>query len=260
MKKRSDGRYSVSMTIGGKRRYFYGTTRSEAFEKMRAWTERDRNGAVFGDVAREWFAAKRPSLSDSTVRGYEAAMTRAVRYLPKLFRDVTPAAVSKFLRDWIRRDHPAQKTVQTQLQIVRQICTFAVEEGFIESNPARDVSIPRDLPKKKRTAATQDDVDRIVAAPDSPIRTAFMLAAFAGLRRGEILALRWEDVDLRRGVIQIRRAAVFGTHNDPGLKRPKTDASLASVPICPTLADSFARGAKKGLLVADKSGGDVPRI
>ena len=67
-----------------------------------------------------------------------------------------------------------------------------------------------------------------------------MLMLFAGLRRGEALGLRWDDIDFAAGAIHVRRAVHF-ENNTPVIGPPKTVESIRTVPILPPLRDMFDR-------------------
>lgn len=93
----------------------------------------------------------------------------------------------------------------------------------VEQSRRRVIRIPSD-----------DDVARVLEAADDAARVAFALAAFAGLRMGEVRALRWGDVELERGCLVVRRS-LFGTIE----AAPKSGHERA-IPLAPFLADLLA--------------------
>ena len=90
---------------------------------------------------------------------------------------------------------------------------FAVEAGYLESAP----SMPP-MPKagaKITNTLTDDDVSRILAVASPSHRLAFLLAAHAGLRAGEIRGLKWRDVDLAGGQLVVRESVCRGQTASP---------------------------------------------
>lgn len=254
MKKRADGRYVETVTLNGKRRYFFAKTAREAREKAREYQKSVRTGISYALVADEWMDRTAPRLSPSTVRGYMAAFNRSKQFFRMPIEKIRAVDVSAFLDAMIRRHGLGLKAAANHLLVVRDVFSYGVNHGYVGMNPARDVSVPRGLHREKRPAADQSDIERMKQLPAGPHKTAAMLAFYAGLRRGEIIALRWRDVDLEAGTISVRRAVAYNG-NEPILKEPKTAASLATVPILPALSDYLRKIPKKtGLVYPGKNG------
>ena len=91
---------------------------------------------------------------------------------------------------------------------------FAVERGYLSERPA----FPK-LPRSGRTihtALTPEELERLFAAtPSASHRRAFLLAAYAGLRAGEVRALRWKDVDLTARTLTVRLSRCNGATSTP---------------------------------------------
>jgi integrase len=97
--------------------------------------------------------------------------------------------------------------------VLRSVLRTAVNAGLLAAMPA----LPK-LPKSGRKAVNpmrRGDLDAILAAASPSARLAFELAAFAGLRAGEVRGLRWPDVDLDAGTLTIRRSISAGFETTP---------------------------------------------
>lgn len=97
--------------------------------------------------------------------------------------------------------------------VYRSILRAAVEAGLLATRPA----MPR-LPKVGRKVTKplrREDLEAILAVSPPNARVAFALAAFAGLRAGEVRGLRWPDVDFRNGTITVRRSVTRGEESTP---------------------------------------------
>jgi len=101
-------------------------------------------------------------------------------------------------------------TVHKHLVVLRRALAEAVRSGIIVRNPADLVPAPSVKARTERRALTEDEIKLLVAAArvgryDLPIR--FTLAT--GVRQGELLGLKWEDVDFDAGTVSIRRAMSY---------------------------------------------------
>ncbi|MFC5179405.1 tyrosine-type recombinase/integrase [Nocardioides taihuensis] len=84
----------------------------------------------------------------------------------------------------------------------------AVKRGLIDRNPASTVELPR-AAKPTTTAWTAEELARFLdAISDDRLHTLYLVLGLVGLRRGEAVALRWDDLDLNRGLLRVQRSAV----------------------------------------------------
>lgn len=108
------------------------------------------------------------------------------------------------------------------------------------------VSLPQPI-KKEISIPTEAEMQRILnAAIGTPMEIPIMLAVCCGMRRSEIAALRWEDVDFARGTIRIHHALVADSNNKLVDKTTKTVASTRTVRINPVLRDALIRNKPDG--------------
>lgn len=102
----------------------------------------------------------------------------------------------------------SRQTAKHALGLVRRSLAAAVDDGLIERSPADRVRLPRrtDVEVEAWTWLTQPEIDLVLGCPDMPPkqRSAFAVAIYAGLRQGELCALRWEQVDLREDRPRLR--------------------------------------------------------
>lgn len=122
-------------------------------------------------------------------------------------------------------------TAHDTRQTLRLILQEAVLDGLILSNPTDGVKAPsRDTKEKEPLTPEQAARFRalIDAAAPRPTLVAFRLCLFAGLRRGEVLALRWRDFDMDNGKIHVSRSLCAETLE---FKEPKTEAGNRVIPL-----------------------------
>ena len=234
--KRADGRLVKTIVDPrtGKRKYFYGDTMREINAKIMEYTEAAERGRTFSEVAAEWWDKIIDTLAMQSVNTYECAMRRAVdHFKDDPVKGITPKKIRAFLQTVAKRGY-AMKTMSTQRMVVNQIMSHAVLEGDIEVNPCTAVQIPKDLPRTKRTSATSTDEQIILETTDGWMFPFFAL--MTGMRRGEILALQWRDVDFENNLIMVTKS-VAHHNNQPVIKSPKTEAGRRVVPLLPQLRE-----------------------
>jgi integrase len=127
----------------------------------------------------------------------------------------------------------AKRGIQARgpVNLLRTIVVAAVETGALEAMP----ELPKPPPpgRKLPSAPSTEDVEAMLGRADGWLRVAIALAAFAGLRQGEVRALEGRDVDLKLGVISVRRAL---SENDS--VAPKSGHERV-VPLWPRLAEAL---------------------
>jgi len=123
-------------------------------------------------------------------------------------------------------------TIRNALMPLRTIYRRAIARGEVAVNPTSSVELPAVRGKRDRIASPSEAADLIAAVPE-PDRALWAAAMYAGLRRGELMALRWEDVDLAKGVMRVERSWDV----KEGAVDPKSTAGTRSVPIASVLRD-----------------------
>ena len=95
------------------------------------------------------------------------------------------------------------KTVKNVSAVLHKAFSIALKQGIIQANPCDAAELPKAEHKEIRPLA-DDEIPRFLAAIDeSPMRNAYALCLFAGLREGECLGLSWGQVDFERGRITV---------------------------------------------------------
>lgn len=209
---------------------------------------------TLGDYAERWLAARKTKgkpLADRTRDHYQDLLERFI--LPT-FADVALTSITPEMVDhWYEGVAVGRPTYRAHsYALLRTILATAVDRGLIKTaNPAKVRGGGTTKSRHKVTPATIRDLSTIVAAMPERRRLMIQLAAWCGLRFGELTELRRRDIDLTRKVIKIRRSVVrvkvtnSETPGDRGrierrVKGPKTDAGIRDVPIPPHLIDDFA--------------------
>ncbi len=170
----------------------------------------------------------------SAIRSYEAALRD--RIFPELggkrLGDVQRRDVQRLADDLLAEGRDPS-TIRNALMPLRVIYRRAVEDGDLSVNPCANLRLPAVRGRRERIASPEE-AQRLLAALPERDRPAWATALYAGLRRGELMALLWEDVDLAAGVIRVERS-----YDDKGRVEiePKSRAGRRTVPIVGALRD-----------------------
>lgn len=243
LKKRADGRYVKVITDkkSGKKLSFYGYSEREVNRKILDYTGKAESGRTFAEVADEWWGEALEDITAGTAKGYRAAKNRAVDFFGKdLICEITTADVSRYLMK-LGSAKLAKATVKNHKIVVNRIFHYAVIEGDIVHNPAGDAEIPRNLKQSRRHPASIEDEARIRKSADVWLLP--YMALMTGMRKGELLALQWGDVDFSKNLITVSKSLYYA--NAPTIKEPKTEAGTRKIPILKGLREQLVRCAGK---------------
>jgi integrase len=197
---------------------FHGNVR-EADEALRDMIEQlvpgrsDGMGATFGQLLDAWLTeCERLELSPTTLRVYRAQIERTIR--PTLGPLKVGRIGAKDLDDLygaMKAAGSSPKTIRNHHAIIAAALHQAVRWGWIRRNIAELAKPPRIAQRVVQPPSVDAVRDVVLAAEDRDPRLAplLMLAALTGMRRGELCALRWPDVDLETAQIEVARSVVL---------------------------------------------------
>jgi integrase len=126
------------------------------------------------------------------------------------------------------------KSRRNALGILHSVFDFAIREGWAASNPVKEVEQPRiDSTDPDIRFLQVEEVEALLrAVPDDDLglveRVLYLTAAMTGMRQGELLALRWMDLDWEAGRVRVRRNFVRGEFGTPKSKRSSRSVPLAT--------------------------------
>ncbi len=176
------------------------------------------------------------SLSPKTVESYEYIIDT---HLKKAFgglmlEKLTPFHIQDYIAIVIRRLSP--RTLTYILVVFNMALKAAVRHRLLRENPMDFVDRPRRAKKKKMRVLTPKEIAILEdAARDSFLWPVVCMALYTGMRRGEILALRWPDVDLEKRIINVKHSMQRIIRRGIVFKEPKTEAGCRTVEIGPTV-------------------------
>jgi len=230
-------------------------------------TERDKGSLVaraqnLGDYADRYIASRRAEVSAQTLAGYRAHVDRYIKPYPIAalrIEDVTVTAVTTFYADLLengarRRGVPIQPaTVVGTHRVLSAILKRATVERVLHSNPCLEAKPPHD--DRSLEGDDEPGVDPetarafLEAAQGTPIHAVAAVALGTGLRRSELIALRWADVDFAGAELDVNgKIEQVGTKVER--RAPKTKRSRRKVPFGPAVAAILKR--QRGVLAGHR--------
>ena len=254
--RKSDGRWVEAIPLGnGKSKVLYGKTKAELKKKIIAYKGETETKSTFSEVADAWSAYHCEQVTynaHNTV--YLAPLKRAKAYFgSKLIGDITPFEVEAFIKS-IAAQGFAKRTVQVHRNMLNMIFDYAIvkSEHGVKLNPCASVKIPKGLKKTRREPPSEEQLAVITPDTDSEMGLFAFFLLYSGLRRGEMLGLRWEDIDRKNKKINVHQE-VYYISNNPHIKQPKTEAGIRTVTLFDVLDNALPPN-KTGYVF----GGDKP--
>lgn len=216
--------------------------RADAQVALRRGTVRAGSTPTLHESAEAWLAGVRSGAirnrsghpyKPSAIRGYETALV--TRVLPELggarLSEIRRVDLQDFA-DGLCAGGLDASTVRNTLMPLRVIFRRALARGDVAVNPTTGLELPAIEGSRERVASPAEAEALLAALPERD-RALWATAMYAGLRRGELLALRWEDIDLASGVIHVERS----WDAKEGVVAPKSRAARRSVPIATVLRE-----------------------
>lgn len=195
-----------------------------------------------GDYLREWLASVEPTVRGRTFDSY-AGILRA-HLLPRLAKvplgKLGPLHVQRLHAEMLAAG-ASPKTVRNAHAVLSGALDRAVRFRLIPANPAALVRPPR-LARREMTALTLTEARAVlVTAESDPLAALWRLAIAAGLRQGELCALRWPDVDLDAGSVAVVAALEQRTGRKPVRAETKTARSRRTIPLDAATVEALQR-------------------
>jgi integrase len=227
-----------------------GTNKGQAKDKLREIVDSIAKGnyipikktPLFSEVARDWVEYKRLNIRETVYECYEGHVRIHFQELNEiLINRITTATIEKYIS--VRQTQGINiNTLRKILVTLGQILSYAVRHKYIDHNPLRDAERPREQ------GNNHEDVDKITIlnpvqinslleqVTDQKYHNLFLTAIMTGARQGELLGLKWSDIDWKNKQVFIQR-----TFNKGRFFTPKTKGSKRKIDLSPTVVKELKR-------------------
>jgi len=246
----SDSKWVGSITLdNGKRKVFYGKTKKEAREKMNKALYEQRQGTLIvaprqtvGQFLTEWLDGHRTSVRSRTHERYEEYVR--LHIIPVIghihLQKLTPLHIKTLYAK--KLDEGLSPTTVNSLHgVLHKALEDAVKWELVAKNVSHIVTPPRRA-HYEITALTMEQAKKLLeTAKGHNMEALFMLALTTGMRRGEILALKWQDVSFLEKTLQVRRTFTRTPGHRYVEAETKTKKSRRSIVLPDMLLELLAR-------------------
>lgn len=208
---RRDGRWQASITnpATGKRVYVYARTQREAAKKLEKLRRQIADGLRLGDArqplaqyAAHWLATRQANWKPRSYTFYEAQLR--INILPTLgglaLNKITAQHIEKWQAELVSVSTARAKAA---LRVLRMVLHSAVQSDILTKNVATRVQAPRHEPQRGKVLSAQQETALLAASPHHH-QLAWRIALALGLRRGELAALHWTDLDFDGNTLTVR--------------------------------------------------------
>lgn len=264
--------YRVSETFGrdsnGKliRKYFYGNNKKEAEKKLEEYKFSLRNGVVkssdmyMAQTLKIWlFEFIRNNIKPSCFDKYECTFRNYIETAPFKslnIKDITGLEIQRYYNN-LFDSGKSTDTIKRINKLLKRFFVYCVAEGFMFRNPCSNIIIPKKIEIKKEIEVfTKEELTKMITFEyDQPIKYISLVALSTGMRIGEVLGLKWEDLDFNSMEINITRTLTCyieikngERHVKKEVHPPKTKNSIRTIPLPVSIAPILEKARKKQLL------------
>lgn len=236
---RQDGRYTGYIRLdAGKKKYFYGSTRKEVQDKVRAALNEKELGVLatgpnvlLRDYLPEWLETVcKPSVRARTYANYRSVLNRHL--IPAFghlkIRSLTARHIQNFYAKRIAEGNKPG-TIDAIHNVLSQALSNAVKWELVSRNVATQVTLPKG-PGREIMPLTEEEAKRLLeVARGHRLEIMILLAVTTGMRRGEITALRWKDIDFETGLLYVKRTVGQVPYMHYVENEPKTQAGKRKI-------------------------------
>ncbi|MFL5707084.1 MAG: tyrosine-type recombinase/integrase [Ktedonobacteraceae bacterium] len=236
---RSDGRWAASITLEGrKRKTFYGKTRKEVQEKLQMALHEQKQGMLatgpqqtLKHYLEHWLEeVHKPTIRVSTYVNYRRFLDNHI--LPELghlhLSKLTPQKVQAFYAQKLK-EGLAPGSVRDIHMVLHKALENAVRWRLVGRNVCDDVSPPRQV-KHEIQSLTEEQAHKLLqVAQGHKLEGLITVALATGMRRGELLGLRWQDINFEDRSLQIRRTMARLGKEGVVASQPKTQKSKRKI-------------------------------
>lgn len=199
----------------------------------------EKKTPLFSEVAEKWLEYKKTRCRETTWEMYQGHINNHFLELnDKRINLITTVTVEQFITAR-QFEKIALASLRKILVTLNQIMKYAVRHRIIDFNPVIDAERPKATGKDQSneiSILTPEQIRALLdAEPDQKYRILFLTAILTGMRQGEILGLKWSDVDFNNKQIHVKR-----TFNHSRFFEPKTKQSVRKIDLAPLLVKELA--------------------
>jgi integrase len=184
---------------------------------------------LYEDVVEKWLEEKSYAVRTSSIKNYYYAAKKTIT--PVFGSMECSAIIQKDIQNFIYQTSKNYRrcTIQNMTKVLSQSFQWAVKNGIITSSPFVDIIIPKDRELREICVFTEEEIHLLLNSDNGHKRDMILLSYHTGMRVGEVLALKWSDIDFTHGFLTIRRTLSGYYHGKAEFAEPKTKKSIRRI-------------------------------
>jgi integrase len=261
---RQDGRWEASFYLeNGKRKSFYGRTQKEALQKLRAAQLEEKQGMLttgskqaLKHYLEHWLEnVHKPKIRISTYVGYRLMLDKHI--IPELgntaVQRLTPQQVEALYAHKLK-EGLTPGSVRNIHTVLHKALSHAVRTNLIARNVCDAVEVPR-FKRSEMKPLTKEQAQLLLeTAKEHRLETLLLVAITTGMRRGELLGLKWQDIDFDERSLQVRRTVSLISRYGYVENEPKTSRGRRKITLPEVLVESLKQHRTRQLEARLKAG------
>jgi integrase len=242
----------------GKKKYVYGNTKAEASKKLKELQRSIEQGTLVTAKTETvevfllyWLSIHSARIKETTRINYQTHINSCVPHIGTIKLTKLTGEHLQKMYSTLLKDHKTS-TVRVLHAILKAAFKDAIRWKRLARNPCEDVDVPTGEKQERPILKAEQSKRLLSAAQNTPIACFLVMALTTGMRRGEMLGLRWADIDMETKALSVQRTASFINSASVGKysfveTTPKTKASRRSIRLTDFLIAALKLHKKKQL-------------
>lgn len=207
----------------------------------------------FDKVADDWYEEHSKEIGAYTNDCYNAPLKNLKEeYKGLAIVDITTRDIQNFINKLSKKGY-AKHTIALRRIVASLIFDYAILQGYVQYNPVLATKLPKNAPVKKRDLPNNDDIEKVKISLKKPFGLFAYLCLYTGCRRGEALALTYNDIDFTNNLIDINKVVVFKNGKPVIENRAKSASGVRTIPLLEPLKNALNKN-KKGYIFTNQNG------
>ena len=255
IRERKDGRWEVRVRFPDGRRSKFTRTKTEAVARLQEMQREAAVGAAksparltVSKFLADWLETTKPSVRPSTWSGYESIVR--LHIVPPLGEQRLAKLTPRDVHTWLaalQTDGLSPRMAQLARTVLRSALQRGVEWGDVQRNVVDLVRGPK-VERQPVSPWSADEAEQFIAASEGDYLEALWVCAITlGLRQGELLGLRWSDVDLDGGELRVVQARLRNRPGEPMFGPPKSKQARRVLPLPAKAVDALREHRRRQL-------------
>lgn len=214
---------------------------------------------LYSDILDLWIEEKHLEIRNSSYNNYLYTIKNRVK--PELGNFNVDDITRKMIQDYVIQQSEKLKheTVINITKVLSQSFKYAIDNGYISENPYRGIKVPKDKCLKEIKVFKKEEVEKILSVKgfSEQKKNIINIAYRTGMRIGEILALKWEDINFDQNLLTVKRTLSSYNNGQSEICEPKTKGSRRRIDLDNTSMEILKNINKNGEYVFCKNDGSI---